>query len=590
MQVKDIQDLLTPFGLQAPDLEMLRPTQARYQCLLLQPKGQIFADEQNIKNYDEAVASSKGVQFLRLAIQRQAHLVVTPEYFLPWQALVDAIQGGICPGNDSLWILGCQSIRPSELSEFIDKVSHKCLVLHEPCDGMRADRTLLDPVVLLFNATGNDGDSRLVAVVQFKTYPSRDRVFYEDGVLKIGSFIYRFLGRTGHLSVASVICSDVFALAADNNVLAKLIDRATLVHVQLNPNPRNDHYRQYRARAFLADPKVSDCHIVCLNWAHSVVVKKSDGTVSEDWKNIGGSAWYCPADGCSSDDDIVLQNHNGGLYYTRMEERRNALFFDYEEAVFELQVPKLLTCDLAVMANRNGPSATHRYIWTVDEQNWTESTIPANTGFEGLLAKHPEAEVALGVVHQATDVLGVERVAALTAGAAKPVERWFATHEIDSCQVKKDEVVLRLTVAQDQSESAREFRNSRLVAVSNVQKEIQVAKKWPPQVDGIDPTSVVHWDKASPNFNIVSSNGKPSLVLYMGESPDEQVLKRVADNMFELLRRAGGPWRDRLCIMYRKFGELRFAEISALTRYDDAIKDKTDFTAIESLGNEGGLS
>jgi hypothetical protein len=35
--------------------------------------------------------------------------------------------------------------------------------------------------------------------------------------------------------------------------------------------------------------------------------------------------------------------------------------------------------------------------------------------------------------------------------------------------------------------------------------------------------------------------------------------------------------------MYREFGELKFAGISALTRFDDPSEDKTEFLAVAPL-------
>jgi hypothetical protein len=57
----------------------------------------------------------------------------------------------------------------------------------------------------------------------------------------------------------------------------------------------------------------------------------------------------------------------------------------------------------------------------------------------------------------------------------------------------------------------------------------------------------------------------------------------IADKLYELLRQAGGPHQKRLCIAYREFGELKFAGIDALTRFDDPADDKTEFLAVTPL-------
>lgn len=169
--VRTISDVLQPQGLSPPDLEFLRPNERQYTTLLMQPSGPIFASRQRIGPADCALAGAKGRKFLELAQSRNAHLAVTPEYFLPWSTLRDAIAGGITPAADALWVLGSESITQDGLEQFKRDVAGHCLVLHEPWEDLMQDRSLLDPVVLLFQATGPDQSTRLVALIQFKTYP-----------------------------------------------------------------------------------------------------------------------------------------------------------------------------------------------------------------------------------------------------------------------------------------------------------------------------------------------------------------------------------------------------------------------------------
>src|SRR5690606_22383502 len=119
---------------------------------------------------------------------------------------------GITPAADALWVLGSESITQDRLEQFKHDVADHCLVLHEPWDDLTPDRCLLDPAVLLFQATRPDQSTQLVALVQFKTYPSRDDTFFEEGLLCRGTQIYKFSGKTGHLSAAAIICSDAFAI------------------------------------------------------------------------------------------------------------------------------------------------------------------------------------------------------------------------------------------------------------------------------------------------------------------------------------------------------------------------------------------
>lgn len=579
MQIREVEDVLSPFGLGSPDLEMLRPNEARYQCLLLQPSGPIVASSQRIGSYDMGTSEKKAVQFLRLAANNGAHLAVTPEYFFPWSALRALLLDGTAPNAGALWVLGCESIRQEELAAFKVAVAQVCEVIHEPCEPLPQDRPLLDPVVLLFVAPRAEGGTRAVALVQFKTYPSRDNLFLEEGLLKRGSVVYRFRGANGILSAAAVICSDAFALTED--LVSQLIDRSTLIHIQLNPDPRNSTYRQYRKTAFETDPRTSDCHIVCLNWAGSVVQYDENGS-TEDWPTVAGSTWYCPETGCTHDDTIVLSNHKLGLYYAYMQERRHVLLFHYDEAVFELQVPKVVTVGKAVMANRNGPSATQRYLWNAATSQWKPADDAADSGFNALLDANAEAKAALAHAAKTTSVLDLERLLALSVGSISGTDTWFAAKEIDSCRIAPDEVVHRITVAQDKTAAAVDFRHGRLEVAANIRLLLDNVSSWPPQVHGITKAASYDWNVGSRHFNVRSVDGKPALIAFLGDSPSERVLENVPSMLINLLRRAGGVNQTRLCILYRRFGELKFAALPGFTRFDDAIGDETDIMSVQS--------
>ena len=578
MLVRDVQEVLTPLGLLAPDLEMLRADEKRYQCLLLQPSGPIYAGTHRIGSLDETASSPKASRFLELAAKNGAHLAVTPEYFLPWTALQNAILTGAIPGSSALWVLGCASIQSDQLEAFKSAVTENCIVVFESLAALAADRAFLDPVVLLFKALQANGTEKLVALVQFKTFPSRDNTFLEEGLLKRGTIIYRFKGKAGPLSVATIVCSDAFAV---DGQISGLINQSTLLHIQLNQKPRNSVYRQYRKTAFETDARASECHIVCLNWARSVVQHNEDGH-TETWPNVAGSSWYCPDASAAGEDAIVGPNHMHGLYYTYMHEKRHALLFHYDEAVFELQVPKVLSTGAAIMANRTGPSAKQRHLWDSAAAVWYPAPTPADPGFEALLLANSEAKAALAHAAGSATALDIERLLALSAGAIAGIDKWFAAREVDSCQIAADEVVCRVTVPQDDTDHAVAFRQRRLVALVNVRHFLDTIGAWPPQVMGIDKDALIEWKLSTANFNVRRADGRPALVAYLGESPDARMLENVTANLINLLRRAGGVNQKSLCILYRHLDTMAFAPLPGLTQFDDALNDETDILSVHT--------
>lgn len=579
MLVQSVTDLLREQGLTSPDLELLCPNERQYTALLMQPSGPIFANSQQIGPADGGLAAAKGRKFLELARARNAHLAVTPEYFLPWSTLRGAITGGITPSADALWVLGSETITQDELEQFKRDVANHCLVLHEPWKNLTQDRSLLDPAVLMFQATRPDQTTQLVALVQFKTYPSRDDTFFEEKLLRTGKQIYKFEGKSGHLSAAAIICSDAFAVELP--VLNKLNYESTIIHIQLNPSPTHAVYRKYRTTTFETDAKATNCHIVCLNWAHLIEEVGDQGQPPKPWNNIAASTWYCPKDECSSKDSIVKPNHRLGLYYTYMKERRHALRFHYEEAAFELLVPKLLRLTPAIMANHNGPSMVDRYVWDLATQDWKSGPVPVADGSTVYVANHPDARAALAHVLAANDPLAIERVLALSSGDITGRETWHSLESIDSCTMEQDEVMRRMSVVQDSL--GNEFRFRRISAIAEIHHEISSQTQWPKQVAGLDKHSTVQWSLAEPNFNIRTSNGTPTLVVYLDDTHPPEKVATKADMLYELLRKAGGKNQQRLCIIRRQRGQLQFVQIPALTRFDEANLDLTEITAIHPL-------
>lgn len=581
MLLKKVADVLNDYNLISPDLEMLRPNETQYTTLLMQPSGPITANKQRIGAFDQALASAKGKTFLKLAVDSSTHLAVTPEYFFPWNAISEVINEEIIPPEDALWVLGSESINQHELENFKLAVRDRCLVIHEPLEALSTNRELLSPVVLLFHATNLHQQKQLVALIQFKIHPSRDTYFFEESVLRRGSLVYQFKGIDSPLTATVIICADAFAFA--NLPIAAqstFTNQSTLIHIQLNPKPRNIAYRKYRTDTFQRDPSATNCHIVSLNWAHSITQYETLENNRVDWGNIAGSTWYCPIEKCSFDDEVILPNHDLGLYYSYMKEIRHALLFHYDEAVFQLLIPKLVIHGSALMANRNGPTATERYEWIGSSSNWEAGNNPPDSGFSDLIQSNGEAQVALSNVLLTKNVLDIERVLTLSAGVTFGGEKWYEARNIDSCQIDVDEVVNRITVVQDTTESAKVFRNNRLTPIITINYELLHRTEWPPQVMGINNQAIITWKKTVSSFNVLTSDQQPTLIVYLGEFPTEETLKNKSDMFYELLRKAGGPYQSRLCIMYREHGQIKFAQIDALTRFDDAMQDKTDIMSV----------
>jgi hypothetical protein len=120
---KFIDETLKEAGLQQSPLGLLKPDCSEYDVMLYQHGGGIVADANGVFNFDQKTAGAKFNSLFTLAFNRQPQLLVTPEYSCPWSALEQAVQNNHWPAAGKVWIIGCESIRPNELTEFCNRCS-----------------------------------------------------------------------------------------------------------------------------------------------------------------------------------------------------------------------------------------------------------------------------------------------------------------------------------------------------------------------------------------------------------------------------------------------------------------------------------
>jgi len=205
MEITPVQEILEHevFGL--PTLNVLVPNIDNYSTLLMQPHGDIEADSQGVRSFDRDFATAQFGQFLSDAVETQADLVVTPEYAMPWDVLLNHIKDGVKPSQGKLWVLGCESIKLSDLETAKTEIALYATVLYEPLE-MENDR-FLDPLVYVFlaPALAADAEDRLIILCQFKTNPMGDADHFEVNRLQRGSNIYQF-GNVPGQEIKLVLC------------------------------------------------------------------------------------------------------------------------------------------------------------------------------------------------------------------------------------------------------------------------------------------------------------------------------------------------------------------------------------------------
>jgi hypothetical protein len=546
---------------------VIAPTHQSYRALLLQPSGPIYADSKRIGHWADGDGLSRCRSFLSLAAERGNQLVVVPEYCLPIELLLECVKGDRFPQEHAVWVLGCESLTPAALELFKQQAGGHCEVVHEPLQIPAVQGTYYDALAYCFISRDADGNPRRVVLFQFKTGPSRDPHFLENEHLKVGKVIYQFRNTDSNFGFSAIICSDAFTLSQDRDLCKTLTDRSVLVHIQLNPNPRHVDYRQYRAEIFQRNPMFSDCDIICLNWAQNVSQYDTDGGPFP-WENIGGSAWYLPNNRCSTQDAEVLRNDSLGIYYTCLDARRHVLLFHYDEAAFELTVPKIANLGAAVQGNPLGPLANTRFIWDGDNGSWIPDANTPDAGLNELLEHDPVVSAAFGAL-KGGNRLSIERAIALSCGLSRISDSWHTVGKLEACQMKADEVVYRTTFCMDSNVDARTFRHMRVQRVASL-SHILATVELPMQVRDISGGgATIIWNSGDPHVNVAKPNCLPAFISFLDTEPLKDRVNGLATGFLELLRRENKPHQKRVAVCYRKAdGCIAFADTPALTRID----------------------
>jgi len=565
MLIVDINEQLAEQGLEHPDFLALLPNADIYSCLLLQPKGAIAALDTGVCHLDPQLANKQYGAFLQVVTEQQPDIAVTPEYSLPWDTLLSVIKQDGKPAKGKLWILGCQSITAENLETAKSQVADKVTFIHETLGASGGKFT--DPVVYLFSAKrqGQEQD-QLVAVIQFKTHPMGDPENYERDRLQVGTKVYRF-GKNEHVRLITLICSDAFAFTDAH--AAAIYDRALIVHIQLNQQPRHSRYSSYRSKLF--DYKEDFTEILCLNWAADVQ-EQCDGSTKE-WKNIGGSAWYTKSKDFDDRDRILTGNHKRGLYYTWSKElHAHALFFNYQPGTYQLAASKVFHHAVpAALSKRRGPQVTEIRRWDEKGETWiAQDSI--DDGFSSIIAHSGGAQKNLTKIAKRNPI-ELERVLALCAGAAQRQD-WYVTKYVDSISIGSHEIVMRLTYCQDNDTGAANFREGRLIRCARVWN-IVAAGNVPVAISDIVMGFEFEWDPAAPHQN-AGAPGKPrATVVHMGSDVSLGLVDQTAKELDQYLHKSSRSIddsrraRQRLVVWYvDEHGNLKHHEITTLARFD----------------------
>ncbi len=573
MKITPVEEILSAAGFAEPNLRALVPDENNYSVLLLQPSGHIEATSAGVRHQNRDLAHRQFHGFLDDAKSTNADLVVAPEYSMPWETLKTALKTDLLPGDGVLWAIGCESIKFTELKAIKEELAPFATVLFEqlPPDPER----FVDPLAYVFVAPllAESGRAKVVLLVQFKTCPMGDDDHFEIGGLHRGTKIYQFGGEES-LRLISLICSDAFKLLDD--IATAVYDRTLVIHLQLNPEPRQDQYRQYRKRLFRS--KTVETELLCLNWARDVY--EGCGENARCWRNISGTAWYLRSDAFDDRDAMLSRNHQRGLYYTWLVSMRShVLFFNYDPASYLVSASKVAHIGVtASLSRRGGPKLVRRRTWGEETSAWIDDMDPSD-GFEAVVPECGDARFEIKRIAD-NNPFEAERVLALCAGRINQSEKWHALRNLDSCSIEESEVILRITFCQDTHQKAREFRVARLKRCHRLWTILHTDEHMPPALADLKTGVRFEWVPGCPHQNVVSEGGCRATAIYMGEEVDHAQVEAVWTNAVEYLHRASADadqsleTKQRLAVWYRNAADkVELFNRERFLRYDEARSD-----------------
>jgi hypothetical protein len=266
------------------------------------------------------------------------------------------------------------------------------------------------------------------------------------------------------IHLALMICSDALEAGIFESLPHQEHFPYILLHVQLNPDPRNLGFRRYRDFWGTEGPK--DVEIICLNWAR-------DSELLGGSIPFGASAWYFKTHSAVATDDEVNDAHELGAYYA---ESRNRYFhcqiLNYAEHVFHLRSVKVCQVRSARATHRarTGPSAIATLSWNSDLPDWQPAK--PDDGFRSSCAEIG-ADLSPLTDEEMTPA-NRERLVCLSNFAIKATSKapWPHVRSLRSFEMTQDEVCHRVTFCHDPDSDSCEQRRVWLHRFATLKNEI----------------------------------------------------------------------------------------------------------------------
>jgi hypothetical protein len=398
MEYINIVDQLAQEGCKAGALNLLTPNKADASVAMLQCQGQILASAEGISASGDPAFLGKLEGFISYIYASQPDIAMTPEYSMSWSVVEALVKNETYPSEGKIWVFGCESIKPSELSELVKQESQICWVIDEQAYA-QTENVFLDPLICVFPVVGNMGEPRIAIVVQFKAVPmGGDFESRVEAANLIGGTCRYYYKAPGSIALLPIICSDAFDFNYEDlyeyNFYSYLI-----LHLQMTPKPFDPAFCQYRDIIFKSGSG-EKYEFLTLNWASNTTINGAELS-----SEFGGSAYYMKPLGFDKEeangkhyrephqsDSKIEANHAKGLYLKFCQSRRMAAYYLMgSEHIHVSQISKV-DQSLASPAQRHRAGASSIRVMTWDAgAGWVGANDVLDDGISILSASFPES-------------------------------------------------------------------------------------------------------------------------------------------------------------------------------------------------------
>ncbi|MDR5591151.1 hypothetical protein [Christiangramia sp. SM2212] len=508
------------------NLDVLRRDTNLYSISMLQHTGSFHSSEFFFGNENSELESVKFNDFLFKAKENNSSLVITPEYSCPWSTvrnLVDNIEN--LPSQNKLWVLGCESIIPTNVLEFRDAyngLNNVEVVFNDIVDNAPGG-VLLNPCLYIFKANDPNGIEKTIVLIQFKRqHMGAWGNPLEQQKLIPGQHSYILRNSPDSINLVTVICSD--AMLFDGRHIYPGaegqwdIQPYIILSIQMNPQPAHIEFRDFRRNIL----KVANKDVISLNWSSEGRSSGNPNFFGEYCKSNISLITEHISNTSSIEEKLIDDNHKKGVYYTLIKPNRHCFYLTPKIEFFYLRMRKPILGLAPGPANRRrGPE-----IKTIYEYDTVlETFIEVEDTSDGYVDFTEDIQIQSESLQDgALNILDRERLIALTSGELSKVKsgsNWYAVNTLKSFISEDTETINRFTVTFDTN--GKEYRISQFGKIEALNVNILSDTNLYPDIiasfkDKCNEVMFLNRNGTKYNYNLVSNDDQIATVAFLGHT------------------------------------------------------------------------